>query len=192
METSHWNSGYSAATPNAYFITLCTQNQIPILADYANGSMELNACGEIVNTIWTQLRSAFPNIELDAHVVMPNHFHGLIWVGANTAARPQLEISTTHLALADVQVTLPRSAPPMAHVRDVLHQFKISTAAWINRYRDTPDEPVWQHRYWAQLIGVEREVSAARKLISENSCSWLQDKFYVPTIPQNDSTQTLQ
>jgi len=40
--------------------------------------MHSNAAGKMVGKQWQALAQRFPNIELHAYVVMPNHFHGII------------------------------------------------------------------------------------------------------------------
>ncbi len=185
METSHWQSDYTTAASNAYFITLCTHHHLPLLGDHVNGSVELNACGEIVSTLWTQLRGAFPTVEIDTHVVMPNHFHGIIWVGTTPGTRPAI-VEDDPAVFSDSEMRFGQQPThPLAHVRDIVHEFKISTAAWINRYNGTEDEPIWQQRYWTKIVSTHPEVTAARNLISQNPQVWMQDKFFRPNIPRN-------
>jgi REP element-mobilizing transposase RayT len=45
--------------------------------------MELNEFGQIALEQWHKLSDRFPNIELDAFVVMPNHVHGIIFITEN-------------------------------------------------------------------------------------------------------------
>jgi len=40
--------------------------------------MRVNALGQIVAECWNALPTHFPNVELDAFVIMPNHIHGVI------------------------------------------------------------------------------------------------------------------
>jgi hypothetical protein len=60
----------------AYFITLCTRNRKHFFGTIANGEMQLNAIGKIVETEWINTPAIRPymNLELDEFVVMPNHF----------------------------------------------------------------------------------------------------------------------
>lgn len=43
-----------------------------------DAQMMLNDAGRMVQAQWEQLPQRFNTIELDIHVVMPNHFHGII------------------------------------------------------------------------------------------------------------------
>ena len=44
--------------------------------------MKWSAIGEIVQKEWFDIPNRFPNIQLDSFIVMPNHIHGIINVGA--------------------------------------------------------------------------------------------------------------
>jgi putative transposase len=46
------------------------------------GVIQLSDSGRMVQEAWQELPSRFSNISLDAFVVMPNHIHGIIQVGA--------------------------------------------------------------------------------------------------------------
>jgi len=61
--------------PGYYFVTLCTYNRelyfekFPLLK-------------EIVDKEWHTIPNRFENVMLDEYIVMPNHVHGIIIVGA--------------------------------------------------------------------------------------------------------------
>jgi len=46
------------------------------------GEMALNQSGKLIEKIWSELASQFKNIDLDYHVVMPNHLHGIIFINS--------------------------------------------------------------------------------------------------------------
>ncbi len=64
----------------AYFVTICTLNRQCVLGEIKNEKMILNGWGKIVENHWTQLPELRPNISLDVYQIMPNHFHGLLWI----------------------------------------------------------------------------------------------------------------
>jgi putative transposase len=43
--------------------------------------MELNATGLWVQACWQRLPYRFSQVTLDAFVIMPNHLHGILWLG---------------------------------------------------------------------------------------------------------------
>ena len=70
--------GYDYAQPGAYFVTLCTWQREDLFGEVVGGDVRLSALGKVVKAEWERLASRFPNIALDAFVVMPNHLHGII------------------------------------------------------------------------------------------------------------------
>jgi hypothetical protein len=45
--------------------------------------MQLNSIGKVIQKEWQNLAVHFPQIRIDAYVVMPNHFHGVIVIEAD-------------------------------------------------------------------------------------------------------------
>ncbi len=86
---------------NRYFVTICTHKRleyfwnIETITDgheescFFDGEqcscsepyspLQLNKFGLIVENVWNDLPNMFTNIILDKYVVMPNHFHWIIW-----------------------------------------------------------------------------------------------------------------
>ena len=51
-----------------------------LLGKVVNGMVQLNDTGRLVESVWLQTATVRPDIELDAHVVMPNHFHAIFFI----------------------------------------------------------------------------------------------------------------
>jgi putative transposase len=84
--------GYDFTQPGAYFVTICTADRQPIFGEIVNGAMRLSAAGRIVEQEWRRLVHHFPNIRLDAYVIMPNHLHGIIVINESVGATRQMPI----------------------------------------------------------------------------------------------------
>ena len=68
-------------------MTVVVQARLLLFGDVVDGEMRLNQAGEMVTRVWEEMPDRFPNIEMDAFVVMPNHIHGIIAiVGASLVA----------------------------------------------------------------------------------------------------------
>jgi REP element-mobilizing transposase RayT len=78
--------GYDYAQAGAYFVTICTQGRVCLFGEVVDGEMRLNAAGAVVDAEWHDLPRRFPGVQTDAFVVMPNHVHGIIHVGARFIA----------------------------------------------------------------------------------------------------------
>lgn len=51
--------------------------------------MRLNKVGKIVEWEWLELPKRLPYVELGVHVVMPNHFHGILFIHETVGATRQ-------------------------------------------------------------------------------------------------------
>ena len=71
---------YDYSQPGAYFITICTYEKKNLLGNIVDGEMNLTEAGRTIWDIWESLPKQYPEIQLDAFVVMPNHIHGIIMV----------------------------------------------------------------------------------------------------------------
>ena len=71
---------YDYAGPGAYFVTLVTYNRLCLFGHIENGQMRFSPQGQIAQACWRAIPDHFPNIELGAHVIMPNHVHGILIV----------------------------------------------------------------------------------------------------------------
>ena len=70
----NWDYGWNAA----YFITICTQNRECFFGTISDKTMILSDIGKIAQKCWLEIPLHFPFVELDAHITMPNHVHGII------------------------------------------------------------------------------------------------------------------
>jgi putative transposase len=75
-----WDYG----TPGYYFITICTQNRIPWFGEIDGDHMTYSPAGEIAVLNLETIPHIYPNFDLDAWVVMPNHIHAIIIIGEKT------------------------------------------------------------------------------------------------------------
>ena len=79
-------TGYDYKQSGAYFVTIVTRNRLCLFGDISDGEMVLSDTGRIAEVSWVGLSSRFPTVSLDSFVVMPNHIHGIITVGAQFIA----------------------------------------------------------------------------------------------------------
>lgn len=73
-------------------MTICAQNRACLFGTVADGEMQLNNGGKIAKAAWETLPDRFSSVRLDVFIVMPNHVHGIIMVGAQFIA-PQVILS---------------------------------------------------------------------------------------------------
>jgi len=169
-----------------------------VLGSVADEEMRMNDSGRMAEAIWNELPHHYTGVFIDVHVVMPDHFHGIIIldVGAGPRACPEY-IHPVNVGAA------PRGRPDNGHPQDqghpqggaptlslfdVVHRFKSLTTA---RYRhgvkesNWPPFPgrLWQRNYYERIIRNDAELNAARKYILDNPMKWAEDKENPAYIP---------
>lgn len=72
--------GFDYTKPGWYFVTICTAKGACMFGDVVNTGVCLNSLGRIADEEWHRTADLRENVRLGAHVVMPNHVHGLIGI----------------------------------------------------------------------------------------------------------------
>ncbi|MFA4954841.1 MAG: hypothetical protein WC641_06025 [Patescibacteria group bacterium] len=127
--------------------------------------MILNDFGHAVEGFWNEIPKHFPFIELNEHVIMPNHVHGILIirdydsVGANN-----------HSPLRET----PNGTS--GTIGSVVRGFKIGATKWSRT--KTNIHNVWQRNYHERVIRDERELFETRKYILDNPLKWGMDPEY--------------
>ncbi len=73
----YWDYG----NPGYYFVTICVKGKVCSFGKIKNGIMCLSDVGSVTHNYWLDILQHFPFVELHDFVVMPNHVHGVIFIG---------------------------------------------------------------------------------------------------------------
>jgi putative transposase len=170
--------GYDYSQCGVYFITVCVEKRLPLLADVVNSQCVLEESGEMIQKMWLDLPQRFSSLIFDEYVIMPNHFHGIIII-ENAVTR---EIRDTNRATTGRATT--RVAPT---VGDIVGAWKsLTTNAYIEGVKNfgwTPfPQRLWQRNYYERVVRTECELNAIREYIAFNPVRWHQD-------PENPNPQ---
>ena len=191
-----WNYADNAM----YFVTICTENRecffgdvvetrcIASLSDEPIYKMELNDLGRIVETEWLKSPGLRPdmNLELLEYVVMPNHFHGIIYIDDNQYNTATLgnqrdrdamhRVSTMANTFDDSIFNQKNKFGPQAkNPASILRGFKSAVTTYA-RKNDIPFG--WQARFHDHIIGSNEEYMRIAGYIETNPQNWREDKFY--------------
>lgn len=118
--------GWDYRKPWFYMITLAVKRRRPILGEIRDGRLEPSALGRAVAEAWKNLGSVFPEVEPCQYAVMPEHFHGIVWV--HKPLRSPLGEIIRSFKIACTKANL---ALPTPHVIDG------STTFWFPGFYDT-------------------------------------------------------
>lgn len=161
--------GYDYRQAGAYFLTICTHERACVFGDVMNGVMVLNDAGLLVQDEWHKLVERFPHLFLDAFVVMPNHVHSIIHVGAQFIAPSDMVENAAHSKTADSSAM--NRAPT---VGNIVRTFK---AASTRRVRQgVLDTFAWQRNYYEHIIRNDQALSRIREYITNNPLQWSLDR----------------
>jgi putative transposase len=80
---------YDYCSCGAYFLTACVHGRECLFGDVVDGVVYLTDAGRLVERAWLALPERFPHVVVDEHVVMPNHFHGIIRIHNVGAGSPR-------------------------------------------------------------------------------------------------------
>jgi REP element-mobilizing transposase RayT len=79
---------YNYSSAGAYFVTVCARQRECLFGEIVDGKMVLNDVGRIVADEWESIEKTRDYVVLDEFSVMPNHFHGIIFLSDNVGAIP--------------------------------------------------------------------------------------------------------
>ena len=158
--------GHDYSTPGAYFITICTRDKRCILSSIENppgeavgaatsrppnkaASVLLTAIGEIVDLAIRNMQAAYPTVSVEKYVIMPNHVHLLLRIGAGDDGRMI-------------------SAPT---INTVVGQMK----RWASRQAG---HALWQKSFYDHIVRNEDDYRRTAEYIDANPARWAEDRFY--------------
>ncbi|EKV02084.1 hypothetical protein Lepto7375DRAFT_4286 [Leptolyngbya sp. PCC 7375] len=160
---------YDYRQSGAYFITICVQNRECLFGGIENRHMMLNQYGNVVTQIWQQVPHHFSNVEIDAAIVMPNHFHGILI----------LQNPSTFAPLAsDNKSSTTGSKVKNPTLGQVVAYFKYQSTKRINTMRSTHGIKVWQRNYYENIIRNEASLARIRAYIAKNPEKWIADQLH--------------
>jgi putative transposase len=170
------NYDYSQA--GAYFVTICTRNRVHLFGEVVDGEMRLNDAGRMVAEVWKSLPERFATVMLDAFVVMPNHFHGIIVI-VDTVGAPLVGAQDRGRHGDAPTGATTRVAPTLG---DVIGAFKsVTTVEYVRGVRERGwrafPKRLWQRNYYEHIIRNERELDAIRRYIFDNPQHWYADQY---------------
>jgi putative transposase len=187
---------YDYAQAGAYFVTICTHKRQCSLGAVEDGSVSFSAYGQVVTDCWQDLPRHFGNIDLDAFIVMLNHFHGIVVIrsAANSSRRGEALVGNTPglpvlLSGTDRPRLSPTNASPLpwydqprgtqpGSLAAIVQNFKSISTRRINTLRGTPGDPIWQRNYYEHVARGDDDLNALRLYINQNALKWELDQLH--------------
>jgi len=161
---------YNYALPGEYFITICTNDKECLFGEIVEEDMKLSQIGAIVQRYWEEIPKHFPNVGLDAFIVMPNHIHGIIVITNSVGAIHELPLQ------GKLPLPMTKQQRRAMLLPKIIGRFKMNSAKEINMFRNTTGSHVWQRNYYDRIIRDEKELNNIREYIINNPLQWFFDE----------------
>lgn len=147
-------SNYEYSTPNAYFITVCTNNRKNLFWQNVGAlterqdSVPLTTIGIAVRKSIEDIPTHYPMISVDNYVIMPNHIHLLLQIHEDCSRRSM-------------------SAPTISTVVRMM-KWAASKAAGFS---------LWQKGFYDHVIRSEKDYFDIWNYITGNPGRWTEDRL---------------
>ncbi len=160
--------GYDYTSEGAYFITIVTQGRECLFGEIVDEEMVLNEAGQMVLKWWNELPNKFPNVILGTFVIMPNHFHGIIFIIDECRG----EILSPYNEKGGKTPTLRKPT-----LGQIVGYFKYQSTKEMNAMDKTGTiTKLWQRNYYKHIIRNEKELQQKTDYILENPSRWEEDE----------------
>ena len=184
--------GYDYARDGAYFVTVVVQGRLLLFGEVVDGEMRLSDAGKMAQRVWQEMASRFPIIDTDAFVVMPNHIHGIIVVGAplvgaqragiganidgdiGAGRDPDAGVARDAGTARDARATT-RVAPTV--LGNVVGAYKsLTTVEYARGVKTLNWLPfhgrLWQRNYYEHIVRDAESMGKIRQYIADNPSQW--------------------
>lgn len=160
-------SAYDYRQAGAYFITLCAYQHELSFGEIVDDEMRLNVYGHMVADEWMETAIIRPGVFLDEFVVMPNHFHAIVFLPDHVDASNS--VGAHSRAPSGGESSLSRTPRSLG---GLVAGFKSTVTKQINTLRASPGTPVWQRNYYEHIIRDEAALQRIRAYINDNPAAW--------------------
>jgi len=175
--------GYDYSQAGGYYVTIVTWHREFLFGEITNQEMQLNKVGKIVEWEWLELSKRLPYVELGSHVVMPNHFHGILFIHESVGAthhgrklsQPDTEPRRAITSEGIDGSPLPHGPKP-ASLGAIVAQFKSRVTKRIWKFPELNHTPIWQRSYYEHIIRNEKDLQNKTDYINANPLLWGEDE----------------
>ena len=146
--------GFDYTQPVCVFVTLCTHHRQRLFGHISDAEMVSSPAGVHAADLWHRLSDRFPSMIVDTFVMMPDHLHSIVFLGANPEARSNAPSLSDLVKWYKVTVQSAYSA-------------NVRAGAWTP-YRSH----LWQRGYHDRIIRSDHELDDIRRYIEANPARW--------------------
>ena len=149
--------GFDYSRSAIYFVTICVQNRKCLFGTILQNQMLLNDAGGMVSAEWLALPLRFPSVILDEFIVMPNHFHGIIYISPDSSDNPTL-------------------GKILGAFKSIVNNNYI-TGVNIKNWQPF-DKRLWQRNYYEHIVKDDFGLQKIQIYIQNNPSTWQTDSLH--------------
>ena len=164
----NWNYGLNAG----YFVTVCVRDRRCIFGDIHKEQMLLNAMGKVADSYWKEIPKYFNHVTMDEYIIMPDHLHGIIWVGdaiVGDAINGDVFVGDAINGVSTKKggiVPIEKNPMLWPSLSTIIRWYKGRTTFEMNKLFFRKYQ--WQARFYEHIIRDEEDLIRIRKYIKEN------------------------
>jgi len=160
--------GFDYSKIGMYFVTVCASERRCIFGEVRDDETVLSSIGQIVSACWIEIPHHFPNVKIEAYVVMPNHIHGILTIHSNwKGAGSQEKLAAP---MESFGKPTPRSIPT------IVRSFKAAASRHSRESGYVKGESIWQRGYYEHVLRNTREYVEVTNYILQNPARWADDE----------------
>lgn len=183
--------GYDYSQEGAYFVTIVTWRREFLFGEIVNQEMRLSPYGEIVQKWWEEIPVHFPNVEIGAFVIMPNHVHGIIYIFDERRGTVPVPDDNGGISISENKdmsgenlggENLGGKTPPlrvfngMPTLGQIVAYFKYQSTKEMNKIDNTGTvTKFWQRNYYEHIIRNDKDLQNKTDYIEANPLLWDED-----------------
>jgi REP element-mobilizing transposase RayT len=160
--------GYDYSQPGAYYVTIVAQRRRCLFGTIVDGDTSLSEMGLIADEHWRAIPQHFPQVELGAFVIMPNHIHGIVRIIELEMSKSG-HVGATHWVAPTREV----KGPKPVSVGAIIGAYKMSVTREIKSRWNTTG--IWQRSYYEHIIRDDDEHQLIHDYIEANPQTWSVD-----------------
>ena len=149
-------TAFDYSSQGVYFVTIVTKNRTCLFGDVVDGEMLLNDAGSMVQEQYLHLEQSMDGLECMDFVVMPNHFHALVYINKGGT------------------IDLPLVMKNFKGITTSLYTKGVIENGW-SRY----DGTLLQKGYWDDIVWNGRMFEFIQRYIYLNPSRWSRDRVNV-------------
>ena len=128
--------------------------------------------------MWNEIPIHFPNVDLGAFIIMPNHVHGIIFITAGRRGEVLSPRENPNLNNLDPSTNQGGETPPLRKptLGQIVAYFKYQSTKEMNRIEtDKAITKFWQRNYYEHILRDEKDLQNKTDYIEANPSLWDED-----------------